>query len=156
MHPLTTCLWLDNQAEEAANFYAKVIKDTEITTVFRNPEVSRGETGAILTVNLTIKGSNFMLLNGGAHFKLSPAVSFMLFCDTQEEIDYYWETFGDGGEEMMCGWVTDKFGVSWQLVPAVYNDMINNPEKGNINKMFEVLLSMKKLEISKLVEAYNS
>lgn len=156
MHPLTTCLWFENQAEEAANFYAKVIKDTAITSVFRNPAASRGEEGTILTVNLTIKGTKFMLLNGGPHYKLSPAVSFMLFCDTQEEIDLYWDTFADGGEEMMCGWVTDKFGVSWQLVPAVYNDMINAPEKGNVNKMFETLLSMKKLEISKLVEAYNS
>ena len=156
MHSLTTCLWFDNEAEEAANFYANVIKDSEITSVFRNPEASRAEKGTILTVNLTIKGINFMLLNGGPHYKLSPAVSFMLFCDTQEEIDFYWDTFAEGGEEMMCGWITDKFGVSWQLVPTVYNEMIKAPEKGNVNKMFEALLGMKKLDISQLVEAYNS
>jgi len=138
--PLVTCLLFDGQAEAAAIFYCSVFKDSKITQV------------TPMVVTFELNGNKFMGLNGGPKLKFDEAVSFMISCDTQDEIDYYWETFTkDGGVESMCGWVKDKFGVSWQIVPTNIAELLSNPEKAS--RVMAVVTQMKKLDIAKIENA---
>lgn len=138
--PLVTCLLFDGQAEEAARFYCTVFKNSKITQV----------TPVVVTFELN--GNKFMGLNGGPKLKFDEAISFVVSCDTQDEIDYYWETFTkDGGAESMCGWVKDKFGVSWQIAPANIVELLSNPEKAT--PVMDVVMQMKKLDIAKIENA---
>ncbi|WP_421944425.1 VOC family protein [Pedobacter sp.] len=138
--PLVTCLLFDGQAETAAKFYCTVFKNSKITQV------------TPMVVTFELNGSKFMGLNGGPELKFDEAISFMISCDTQDEIDYYWETFTkDGGAESMCGWVKDKFGVSWQIVPANIAELLSNPEKAA--RVMDVVMQMKKLDIAKIENA---
>lgn len=139
-NPLCTCLWYDGQAKAAAEFYCSVFKDSKITQ--ENPMV----------VTFELNGNKFMGLNGGPQFKFNESVSLVVNCDNQEEIDYYWEKLtADGGSESMCGWLKDKFGFSWQIVPAVLGSLMANPEKGQ--RVMQELMKMKKLDISILENA---
>lgn len=139
-HPISTCLWFDGNAKEAAEFYCSIFKDSKITSV--NPMV----------VTFELNGSKYMGLNGGPQFKFNEAISLVVYCDTQEEIDHYWEKLiGDNGKESMCGWLKDKFGVSWQIVPATLGKLMSEPERGK--RVMQEILKMKKLVIKTLEEA---
>jgi predicted 3-demethylubiquinone-9 3-methyltransferase (glyoxalase superfamily) len=139
-NPLMICLWFDGQAKAAADYYCSIFKNSQITN--ENPTV----------VAFEINGSKFMGLNGGPHFKFNEAISIVVNCDTQQEIDSYWEKLtANGGQESMCGWLKDKFGVSWQIVPASLGKLMSHPEKGQ--RAMQALLKMKKLDIEKLENA---
>jgi len=138
-HKLYPCLWFDGKAKEAAEFYCSVFKDSKILS--ENPMV----------VNFELNGTKFMGLNGGPLFKFNEAVSYVVNCDTQEEIDYYWEKLTDGGRESMCGWLVDKFGLSWQIVPSILGELMSDPQRaGRVTKAF---MEMKKLDIETLRKA---
>lgn len=152
---ITPCLWFDNQAEEAANFYASVFKNSKIGVITRYGkegfEIHGKEAGTAMTVSFELNGNPFLALNGGPLFKFNEAISFQVFCDTQEEIDHYWDKLTEGGEESMCGWLKDKFGVSWQIIPAVLSKLMSDPSKaGQVTKAF---LQMKKFDIEQLEKA---
>ncbi len=135
-HKLYPCLWFDGKAKEAAEFYCSIFKDSKILS--ENPMV----------VIFEVNGTKFMGLNGGPIFKFNEAVSFVVNCDTQEEIDYYWEKLTDGGRESMCGWLVDKFGLSWQIVPSILGELMSDPQRaGRVTKAF---MEMKKLDIEVL------
>jgi predicted 3-demethylubiquinone-9 3-methyltransferase (glyoxalase superfamily) len=152
---LITCLWFNNQAEEAAKFYASVFKDSSIGNISRygneGNEIHGIKAGSVMTVEFSINGSSFLALNGGPLFKFTEAISFQVFCDTQEEIDYYWDSLSEGGKESQCGWLKDKYGLSWQVVPSILSRLLSNPEKSeHVTKAF---LQMKKFDIEKLLNS---
>jgi predicted 3-demethylubiquinone-9 3-methyltransferase (glyoxalase superfamily) len=138
-HEIYPCLWFDGKAKEAAEFYCTVFPDAKITS--ENP----------IVVMFEISGKAFMGLNGGPHFKFNEAVSFVVNCDTQEEIDHYWNTFTKDGEESMCGWCKDKYGVSWQIVPSILGKLMSDPEKGQ--RVMAAFMKMKKFDIQALLNA---
>ncbi|MEI7501712.1 MAG: VOC family protein [Paludibacter sp.] len=144
-HQITPCLWFDNQAEEAAIYYTSIFKNSKIEKISRY-----GNEDKVLTVLFQINGQSFTALNGGPIFKFSEAISFQVFCDTQEEIDNYWDKLTAEGEESQCGWLKDKYGVSWQIVPSMLPQLMSNPATaGNAMKAF---MQMKKFDIAKLME----
>ena len=152
---ITPCLWFDNQAEEAVNFYTSVFKNSKIESITRYGkegfEIHGQEEGTVMTIGFQINGQSFTALNGGPLFKFNESVSFQVFCDTQDEIDYYWGKLTDGGEESQCGWLRDKYGVSWQVTPAILPKLLSDPAKaGRVTKVF---LQMKKFDIEKLTQA---
>jgi predicted 3-demethylubiquinone-9 3-methyltransferase (glyoxalase superfamily) len=151
---ITPCLWFDNQAEEAANFYTSIFKNSAITAVSRYGkegfEFHGQAEGTAMTVVFQINGQPFTALNGGPIFKFTEAVSFQVFCDTQEEIDHYWDRLTEGGEESQCGWLKDKYGVSWQIVPSILPSLMTNPAK--VGKVTAAFMQMKKFDIAKLLE----
>jgi len=154
-NPITPCLWFDNQAEEAANFYVSVFKNSKIESISRYGkegfEIHGQKEGTVLTVGFKINGQSFTALNGGPIFKFSEAISFQVFCENQEEIDYYWSTLTDGGEEGQCGWLKDKFGLSWQIVPSILPELMSNPTRAE--RVTKAFLQMKKMDIEKLRQA---
>jgi predicted 3-demethylubiquinone-9 3-methyltransferase (glyoxalase superfamily) len=119
------------------------------------PEGSPGTPGTVMSVDFTLAGKPFLGLNGGPEFKLTPAVSFMIDCETQEEIDHYWEKLLEGGEQMMCGWLTDRYGITWQVFPRILDDLINDPDREKGQRVFTAMLSMVKLDLAALLKAYN-
>ncbi len=152
---ITPCLWFDNQAEEAARFYTSVFNDAKIVSISRygkeGHEIHGQQEGAVLTVEFRINGQPFTALNAGPVYKFNEAISFQVFCDTQKEIDHYWEKLTEGGEEVQCGWLKDRYGVSWQIVPSVLGKLMSDPAKSE--RVTKALLQMKKLEIDKLINA---
>ncbi|TLD70001.1 VOC family protein [Phragmitibacter flavus] len=158
---ITPCLWFDDQGEAAANFYVSIFKDSKITDVSYYPEsgheIHRGREGKVLMVVFELEGQSFTALNGGPHFKFTEAISFQIECENQEEVDYYWEKLGEGGpvEAQQCGWVKDKFGLSWQVVPKRMIEMLNDPDKAKFQRAFEAMMQMKKLDIGELEKAFN-
>ena len=155
MSKLSTCLWFDDKAEEAARFYTGLFKDTSMGEILRYGRDTPGKEGAVMTVSFTLFGEEFVALNGGPEYHFSPAVSFMVKCADQAEIDRYWDALADGGEEMQCGWVTDRFGVSWQITPAVLFDMLNDSDPQKAYRATQAMLKMVKLDIAELQRAYN-
>jgi predicted 3-demethylubiquinone-9 3-methyltransferase (glyoxalase superfamily) len=155
MQRITPFLWFENQAEEAANFYVSVFKNSKVNGVTRyTGEEPVGQKGAVMTVDLELDGQQFVALNGGPRFKFTEAVSFVVNCDTQEEIDYYWAKLtADGGEEVQCGWLADKFGLSWQVVPAKFWEWARNP--AGFERVMHVVMQMKKPDLAKLQKAYD-
>ncbi len=158
MQKITTCLWFDGQAEEAADFYTKVFKNSKVGSESKYDEetsrVSGQPKGSVLVKNFEIEGREFMALNGGPMFKFNEAISLVVNCEDQKEIDYFWNTFTkDGGQESQCGWLKDKFGVSWQIVPKALGKLMggNDPEKSN--RVMGALLQMKKLIVADLEKA---
>jgi predicted 3-demethylubiquinone-9 3-methyltransferase (glyoxalase superfamily) len=151
----TICLWFDNQAEDAARFYTSLFKNSKIESISRYGkegfEIHGQIEGTVMTVSFTINGQSFTALNGGPVFKFDEAVSLQIFCDTQEEIDYYWNKLTEGGEESQCGWLKDKFGFSWQVIPSILPELMSNPEKSG--RVTEAFLKMKKFDIEKLKRA---
>ena len=152
---ISPCLWFDYQAEEAAKFYVSVFKNSSIDSISRytaeGKEIHGQDEGTVLTVAFKVNGQAFMAMNGGPLFKFNESVSFQVFCENQEEIDYYWDKLTEGGEESQCGWLKDKFGVSWQIVPTILPTLITNSAKAE--KVTKAFMQMKKFDIAKLVEA---
>jgi predicted 3-demethylubiquinone-9 3-methyltransferase (glyoxalase superfamily) len=147
-------LWFDTEAEEAANFYTSVFKNSQITAVSHYGEAGPREAGLVLTVDFELDGQSFTAINGGPEFKFDEAVSFLVNCDTQAEIDYFWEALSEGGEEGQCGWLKDKFGLSWQIVPSVLGELMKEGDAEKMNRAMKALLQMRKLDIAALQEAY--
>ncbi len=160
MQKITPCLWFDDKAEEAAKFYASIFKDSKIGGVTRygkeGYEIHGMKAGTVLTVDFEIEGQKFVALNGGPIFKFNEAISFQVSCETQEEVDYYWEKLSEGGERnaQQCGWLKDKYGVSWQVAPTVLPEMINHPDSDKSQRTMEAMLQMKKIDIDELKRAY--
>lgn len=154
-HPITPCLWFTSQAEEAANFYVSVFRNSKIESISRytkeGKEIHGQEPGSVLTVDFKLEGQQFTALNGGPLFNFTEAISFQVFCDTQDEIDYYWSKLTEGGEESMCGWLKDKYGVSWQVVPSILPTLMLDPQRSE--RVTKAFLQMKKFDIKKLQEA---
>ncbi len=154
MNTISPCLWFDSHAEEAATFYVSIFKNSEILqTTYYLEEVHRPK-GSVLTVKFVLDGQEFLALNGGPQFTFSPAISFVVNCETQEEIDHYWERLSAGGEKVQCGWLTDQFGASWQIVPTLLPAMLNAPDTAAAQRVFAAMLQMKKLDIAVLQQAY--
>jgi predicted 3-demethylubiquinone-9 3-methyltransferase (glyoxalase superfamily) len=154
MQKLSYCLWFDGRAEEAAKFYVSIFKDSRIVNTARYPEGSPGTAGSVMTVEFILNGEEFMALNGGPQYAFTPAISFVANCDTQDEIDDLWQMLSQGGEEVQCGWLTDKFGVSWQVVPTALGEMMSSTDKAAAQRAFSAMLDMKKLDIAALQRAY--
>ena len=160
MQKITPFLWFDTQAEEAANFYTSVFKNSKIVSVARYGEegakASGRPKGTAMTVAFQIDGQQFVALNGGPHFKFTEAISFVVNCKTQEEVDHYWENLSAGGDEkaQQCGWLKDKYGLSWQIVPTVLVEMLQDKDSKKSERVMETLLKMKKLDIKTLKQAY--
>jgi predicted 3-demethylubiquinone-9 3-methyltransferase (glyoxalase superfamily) len=154
MQKITPFLWFDGRAEEAANFYTSVFKDARIADRTRYGEGGLGPKGALMSATIEIAGLKFIAFNGGPLFKFSPAISFSVSCETQDEVDRYWHRLSEGGETRQCGWLTDKFGVTWQIVPTALPVMLgdNDPEKSR--RVMQAMLKMTKLEIAELRKAY--
>ncbi|WP_030419201.1 VOC family protein [Streptomyces sp. NRRL F-5065] len=150
-----TCLWFDGRAEEAARFYVSVFKDAGLGPVTRYTEAGPGPAGSVLTVEFTAHGQRFIALNGGPDFRFTEAISFQIPCADQAEVDYHWARLTeDGGEEGPCGWVKDRFGVSWQVVPQVLTEMVRDPDQGKAARATAAMLTMGKLDIAALERAY--
>ena len=156
---ITTCLWFDTQAEQAANYYVSIFEGSKIGRISRygkeGHEIHGGKAGSVMTVEFEIGGRTFVGLNGGPHFKLNEAISFQVLCGTQQEIDYFWGKLGQGGEEGPCGWLKDKYGVSWQVVPAVLPTMLTDADPKKSQRVTKAFLQMKKFDIKELERAYD-
>jgi predicted 3-demethylubiquinone-9 3-methyltransferase (glyoxalase superfamily) len=151
----TTCLWFDDRAEEAAHYYVSVFKNSSVGRVSHYTEGAPRPAGTVLTVEFTANGHKFVALNGGPEFKFTEAVSFQIFCENQEEVDYYWTKLTEGGGEPgPCGWLKDKFGLSWQVIPDRLDDMISDPDPAKAERAMKAMLSMHKLDIAALEKAY--
>ncbi len=142
-------LWFDNNAEEALNFYSNVFKDAEITSMNR-----QSPDGPLFTGSIKLFGQEFAVLNGGPKFQFTEATSFVINCEDQDEVDYYWEKLSDGGEEQMCGWLKDKFGLSWQVIPKALFQYIGGSDKEGAQRAVQTMLQMRKIDINKLKDAY--
>lgn len=157
---ITPCLWFDDQAEEAAEFYTTIFNDSRIVNVTRygdaGHEFHGKPAGTVMTVVFELDGHPFTALNGGPVFEFNEAISFQVHCETQDEVDYYWEKLSDSGDEkaQQCGWLKDRYGVSWQVVPTSLLDMINDPDSQKSQKVTEAMLQMKKFDIDELERAY--
>jgi predicted 3-demethylubiquinone-9 3-methyltransferase (glyoxalase superfamily) len=154
MQKITPFLWFDNQAEEAAKFYASIFKNSKILNIARYGEAGPGPAGTVMTASFQIEGQDFIALNGGPQFKFTEAVSFVVNCKTQEEVDYFWEKLSAGGEVQMCGWLKDKYGLSWQIVPTVLGELMSDPDPAKSQRVMQAMLQMQKLDIEKLQQAY--
>ena len=154
MQNITPCLWFDGKAEEAMNFYAAIFKNSKITRIMRYGEAGPGPKGSVLSVTAQLDGQEFMALNGGPGFTFSPATSFFVPCTTQAEVDAFWERLSAGGERQRCGWLKDKYGVSWQIVPTVLGDMLQDKDAARSKRVMEAMLKMDKLDIDGLKKAY--
>jgi predicted 3-demethylubiquinone-9 3-methyltransferase (glyoxalase superfamily) len=146
-------LWFDTEAQEAADFYISIFKNSRIVNTARYTEAGPREAGTVMTVEFELDGQRFVGINGGPEFKFDEAVSFQIACETQEEVDYYWERLTDGGEESQCGWLKDRYGLSWQVVPTGMDELFNDPDPERSRRAMEALLKMRKLDISELRRA---
>jgi predicted 3-demethylubiquinone-9 3-methyltransferase (glyoxalase superfamily) len=151
MDKITPFLWFNNQAEEAANFYVSIFKNSKIKQVSRYPEGSPAPAGSVMVVVFELDGREYLALNGGPQFKFTEAISLVVNCDTQEEIDYYWEKLSAGGKEVQCGWLKDKYGLSWQVVPKAIGRLVADPVKGK--RVMAEVMKMVKLDLKKMEEA---
>ncbi|MGP7999634.1 MAG: VOC family protein [Streptosporangiaceae bacterium] len=151
---MTTCLWFDTEGEQAAHFYLSIFKDSRLGRIGRYTEAGPGAAGSVMTVEFELNGQKFLALNGGPGPKFSQAVSLMIICADQDEVDYYWDRLSDGGQEVACGWVTDQYGLSWQVVPAVLTDLITDPDPATVQRVMEAMFTMKKLDIAALQRAH--
>jgi len=153
MQKITPFLWFNSQAEEAARFYTSIFKKSKMGKITRYGDAGPGPKGSVMTVTFNLEGIEFVALNGGPHYKITPAISFVVDCKTQKEIDYYWEKLTEGGEEVQCGWLTDKFGVSWQVVPSGLGDLLTDKNPQKAKRAMAAMLQMRKLDIKQLKEA---
>jgi predicted 3-demethylubiquinone-9 3-methyltransferase (glyoxalase superfamily) len=153
MQKITPNLWFDTEAEEAANHYTSIFKDSEIVEVTHYGEAGPRPAGMVLTVTFRLQGQEFTAINGGPDFKFNEAVSLLVNCDSQEEVDYFWDNLGDGGEFGPCGWLKDKYGLSWQVAPTVLLELINDEDKEKANRVMSAMLQMGKIDVAKIEEA---
>lgn len=149
------CLWFNTQAEDAAKFYTSIFPNAKIGAISRYGEGAPFPAGTALTVKFQIEGAEFLGLNGGPHYTLSPAISFVINCETQDEVDFYWEKLAEGGRYDQCGWLTDQFGVSWQVVPRMLGELMESGNGKKSGAMMGALMQMKKLDIAGLKKAYD-
>ena len=153
--PLTTCLWFDDQAEEAARFYTGIFKEARMGEIHRYTEAGPGPAGTVMLVEFELNGQRFTGLNGGPqHFGFNEAVSFCVTCADQAEVDYYWDRLSDGGQESVCGWLKDRYGLCWQIVPAVFFDLVADPDRVKAAAVMQAMLGMTKLDVAALERAY--
>ena len=150
----TTCLWFDGQAEEAASYYTSIFENSTIGRVGHFTEAGPGPAGSVVAVEFELNGQKFVALNGGPEFTFNEAISFQVFCDGQEEVDYYWNALTEGGSEVACGWLKDKYGVSWQVIPNGLIEMISDPDSAKAVRTTEAMLKMVKLDVAALEKAY--
>src|SRR2546425_9204479 len=158
MQKIAPCLWFDNQAEEAVNFYVSIFKNSKIGSIARYEEeaakASGRPKGSVMTVVFELDGQEFMALNGGPQFKFTEAISLVVNCETQEEVDHFWEKLSAGGQEVQCGWLKDRFGVSWQIVPTVLGEMLQDKDAEKSRRVMAAMLKMKKIDVEALKKAY--
>ena len=154
MQKITPFLWFNDQAEEAMRFYTSVFKNSKPGEITRYGEAGSGVKGSVLTASFEIEGQEFVALNGGPAYSFTPAISFFVNCKTQAEVDYFWEKLGEGGREDQCGWLVDKFGVSWQIVPEGLMELLHSKDEEKSNRAMKCMLQMKKLDIAEIRRAY--
>jgi predicted 3-demethylubiquinone-9 3-methyltransferase (glyoxalase superfamily) len=155
MQKLTTFLWFDHQAEDAMNFYVSVFKNSKVLGVTRYGEAGPGPKGSVMTASFEIEGQPFVALNGGPMYQFTPAVSFAINCQTQQEVDELWEKLSDGGSMQQCGWLTDRFGVTWQIVPDVLTKLLSDLDGEKVKRVYTAMFPMKKLDIRQLQNAFD-
>ena len=158
MQKITPFLWFDDKAEEAVSFYTSIFKNSKIVKIARygdaGAQVSGRPKGTVMIVAFQLDGQEFMALNGGPQFKFTEAISFVVNCQTQEEVDEYWEKLSAGGQEVQCGWLKDKYGLSWQIVPTILGEMLSDPDPKKAERVMKAMLQMKKIDIKGLKQAY--
>lgn len=147
-------LWFENKAEEAINFYVSIFRDSKILDITKFDSKDVGQEGTVVSITFQLEGQQFYALDGGPQFTFSPAVSFYIDCETQQEIDHYWEKLSCGGEKQMCGWLKDKYGLSWQVVPAILGEMMQDSDAERLGRVTKAMLQMQKLDIGLLKKAY--
>jgi predicted 3-demethylubiquinone-9 3-methyltransferase (glyoxalase superfamily) len=150
---ITTFLWFDQNAEEAVNFYVSVFKNSKILQIVRNGDAGPGPKGSVLTISFQLDGQEFAALNGGPQFKFTEAISLLVHCDTQDEIDYYWEKLSEGGEKVECGWLKDKFGLSWQVAPDLLLQLIGDSDTEKAQRVMKAMMKMKKIDLEGIKKA---
>ncbi len=156
MQSIHPCLWFDTQAEEAANFYVSIFKNSKIINTARYLEGAPKPAGSVMTVEFILDGQEFLALNGGPEFPFTPAISMVAKCETQADVDYLWDKLLAGGQEVQCGWLTDKFGVSWQIVPHALPAMFSSTDTAAAQRAFSAMMQMKKLDIATIERAYSN
>ena len=154
MQKITPFLWFDGKAEEAMNFYISIFKNSKLLNVARYGEAGPGANGTVMTATFQLDGQEFVALNGGPHFKFTEAISFVVYCGTQEEVDEFWEKLSEGGGKSRCGWLKDKYGLSWQIVPTVLAELYQDKDAEKTKRVMEAMLHMDKLDIKTLKQAY--
>ncbi|HZE68025.1 MAG TPA: VOC family protein [Pyrinomonadaceae bacterium] len=150
---ITTFLWFDNNAEEAVNFYTSIFKNSKVLSTARYGEAGPGPKGTVMTIAFQLDGQEFTALNGGPHFKFTEAISLVVHCQTQQEVDHFWEKLSEGGQQVECGWLKDKFGLSWQIVPDVLLELLESGDSQQSERVMKAMLKMKKLDIEGLKRA---
>jgi predicted 3-demethylubiquinone-9 3-methyltransferase (glyoxalase superfamily) len=155
MKRITPFLWFDGKAEEAMKFYVSIFKNSKIVEVTRYGEGSPGQPGTVMSATFQLDGQDFFALNGGPQFKFSPAISFFVNCETQQEVDELWEKLSEGGEKERCGWLKDKYGLSWQIVPSVLGQLLGDKDAEKARRVMEAMLQMDKIDIGLLKRAYD-
>jgi predicted 3-demethylubiquinone-9 3-methyltransferase (glyoxalase superfamily) len=152
---ITPFLWFDGRAEEAANYYTSIFKDSKVVEVVRYGKAGPGPEGTVMIVGFELEGQRFLALNGGPQFAFTEAISLMVHCETQEEVDELWARLADGGEEGQCGWLKDRFGLSWQVVPSALPRLLRDPDPARSQRVMQAMLQMKKIDIARLEQAAN-
>jgi predicted 3-demethylubiquinone-9 3-methyltransferase (glyoxalase superfamily) len=153
MPQITPNLWFDTESKEAAEFYVSVFPNSKITNISYYGEAGPREAGSVMTVDFELDGQRFTAINGGPEFRFDEAVSFLINCADQKEIDYFWDKLTEGGEESVCGWLKDKYGLSWQVVPIGFEELLNDPDKARANRAMEAVLGMKKFDVAAVYAA---
>lgn len=151
---ITPFLWYDGKAEEAMRFYVSIFKNSRVGTISRYGEAGPGPKGSVMSVTFTLDGVEFYALNGGPQFKFTPAISLFVTCETQEEVDELWEKLSAGGQKVQCGWLTDKYGLSWQVIPRALGEMLNDPDPVRSQRVMKAMMQMQKIDIAGLKRAY--
>ena len=154
MQKITPFLWFNDQAEEATNFYVSIFKDSEVLNVSRYGEGGPGAKGTVMSTTFQLEGQEFYALNGGPHFTFTPAISLFVNCETQEEVDDLWEKLSEGGEKQRCGWLKDKYGLSWQIIPTTLGKLMRDKDPQKAKNVMQAMMKMDKIDIQKLKEAY--
>jgi predicted 3-demethylubiquinone-9 3-methyltransferase (glyoxalase superfamily) len=152
---ITPFLWYDGKAEEAVNFYVSIFKNSKIVSMARYGDAGPGPKGSVMTAAFQLEGQDFVALNGGPQYKFTPAISFVVSCETQEEVDDLWENLSAGGRKDRCAWLTDKFGVSWQIVPTILSKLLQDKDREKAKRVMQAMLQMDKIDIARLRQAYD-
>jgi predicted 3-demethylubiquinone-9 3-methyltransferase (glyoxalase superfamily) len=153
MQKITTFLWFNDKAEEAANFYVSLFQNSKIESISRYSDAGPGPKGSVMTVSFQLEGQKFLALNGGPHFSFTPAISLFVNCESQQEVDRLWDKLSDGGRKDRCGWLQDRYGLSWQIIPIALMRLMSDPDKQKAGRVMKAMLAMDKIDVQKLEEA---